>query len=207
MRACARADELRRRSRLRNGRADRPVRDAAMTRSGAPVATSACVTPATTRSTRCASKPVAAPGVRNCRRMKRRWRPGSATPSSSTSRCPSSDATRCCGSRPKACASGSCCSRSTIPPAFPWGGEPILMDGRNVGELTSAGYSRKFGRAIAMGYARTDPDVPPLYGCNAGRRALRGRHRGAHVCSHPALALNGVRTRILCNHLPSKSPP
>ena len=42
--------------------------------------------------------------------------------------------------------------------AFPWGGEPILMDGRNVGELTSAGYSRKLGRAVAMGYARsTEP--------------------------------------------------
>ena len=40
--------------------------------------------------------------------------------------------------------------------AFPWGGEPILMDGRNVGELTSAGYSRKHGRALAMGYARGD---------------------------------------------------
>ncbi len=40
--------------------------------------------------------------------------------------------------------------------AFPWGGEPILMDGTNVGELTSAGYSRKFGRAIAMGYARSE---------------------------------------------------
>jgi 4-methylaminobutanoate oxidase (formaldehyde-forming) len=42
------------------------------------------------------------------------------------------------------------------PAAFPWGGEPILMDGRNVGELTSAGYSRKLGRAVAMGYARAD---------------------------------------------------
>jgi 4-methylaminobutanoate oxidase (formaldehyde-forming) len=42
--------------------------------------------------------------------------------------------------------------------AFAWGGEPILMDGRNVGELTSAGYSRKHARMIAMGYARsTDP--------------------------------------------------
>ena len=30
------------------------------------------------------------------------------------------------------------------------------MDGKSVGELTSAGYSRKFGRAIAMGYARSD---------------------------------------------------
>ncbi len=42
------------------------------------------------------------------------------------------------------------------PEAFPWGGEPILMDGKAVGELTSAGYSRKFGRAVAMGYARSD---------------------------------------------------
>jgi heterotetrameric sarcosine oxidase gamma subunit len=46
--------------------------------------------------------------------------------------------------------------------AFPWGGEPILMDGRMVGELTSAGYSRKHGRAVAMGYARSLPDGPPL---------------------------------------------
>ena len=42
------------------------------------------------------------------------------------------------------------------PAAFPWGGEPIQMDGRYVGELTSAGYSRKHGRALAMGYARSD---------------------------------------------------
>jgi glycine cleavage system aminomethyltransferase T len=30
------------------------------------------------------------------------------------------------------------------------------MDGRNVGELTSAGYSRKHGRAVAMGYAHAE---------------------------------------------------
>jgi 4-methylaminobutanoate oxidase (formaldehyde-forming) len=42
------------------------------------------------------------------------------------------------------------------PAAFPWGGEPILMDGQPVGELTSAGYSRKLGRAVAMGYARAE---------------------------------------------------
>jgi len=42
------------------------------------------------------------------------------------------------------------------PDAFPWGGEPILMDGKNVGELTSTGYSRTYGRAVAMGYARAD---------------------------------------------------
>jgi len=48
------------------------------------------------------------------------------------------------------------------PIAFPWGGEPILMDGRNVGELTSAGYSRKHGRAVAMGYARAGDGVQAL---------------------------------------------
>ena len=48
------------------------------------------------------------------------------------------------------------------PLAFPWGGEPILMDGRNVGELTSAGYSRKHGRAMAMGYARAGDGVAAL---------------------------------------------
>src|SRR5947207_9346731 len=42
------------------------------------------------------------------------------------------------------------------PAAFPWSGEPILMDGKNVGELSSAGYSRKHGRAVALGYARAD---------------------------------------------------
>jgi 4-methylaminobutanoate oxidase (formaldehyde-forming) len=41
------------------------------------------------------------------------------------------------------------------PAAFAWGGEPILMAGANVGELSSAGYSRKLGRAIAMGYVRS----------------------------------------------------
>ncbi len=45
------------------------------------------------------------------------------------------------------------------PAAFPWGGEPILMNGRNVGELTSTGYSRKYGRAVAMGYARGETQL------------------------------------------------
>jgi 4-methylaminobutanoate oxidase (formaldehyde-forming) len=42
------------------------------------------------------------------------------------------------------------------PAAFPWGGEPVLMDGVSVGEITSAGYSRRHGRALAMAYARAD---------------------------------------------------
>ena len=44
------------------------------------------------------------------------------------------------------------------PAVFPWGGEPMLMNGTNVGELTSTGYSRRHGRAIAMGYARAESD-------------------------------------------------
>ncbi|TMG96985.1 MAG: FAD-dependent oxidoreductase [Betaproteobacteria bacterium] len=45
------------------------------------------------------------------------------------------------------------------PRAFPWGGEPLLMNGRAVGELTSAGYSRKYDRAVAMGYARAEAPI------------------------------------------------
>ncbi|MDQ6621121.1 MAG: FAD-dependent oxidoreductase [Pseudomonadota bacterium] len=40
------------------------------------------------------------------------------------------------------------------PDAFAWGGEPILMNGERAGELTSAGYSWKHGRMLAMGYVR-----------------------------------------------------
>jgi 4-methylaminobutanoate oxidase (formaldehyde-forming) len=47
------------------------------------------------------------------------------------------------------------------PAAFPWGGEPVLMDDRYVGELTSAGYSATLGRAVAFVYARSvDADTP-----------------------------------------------
>ena len=48
------------------------------------------------------------------------------------------------------------CSRSTIAAVFRGAANPSCMDGRNVGELTSTGYSRRLGRAIAMGYARAD---------------------------------------------------
>ena len=42
--------------------------------------------------------------------------------------------------------------------AYPWGGEPILMDGRSIGEITSAAYVRSLGRAVAFGYAKS-PDA------------------------------------------------
>ena len=42
------------------------------------------------------------------------------------------------------------------PAAYPWGGEPILMNDVRVSEITSAGYSRKLGHALAMGYVRSE---------------------------------------------------
>ena len=39
------------------------------------------------------------------------------------------------------------------PDAFAWGGEPVMMDSRPIGELTSAGYSRTLGRCIGFAYA------------------------------------------------------
>jgi len=48
------------------------------------------------------------------------------------------------------------------PAAFPWGGEPITMDDRAIGELTSAGYSRRHGRALAMAYARAGDGIGAL---------------------------------------------
>jgi 4-methylaminobutanoate oxidase (formaldehyde-forming) len=49
------------------------------------------------------------------------------------------------------------------PDAFPWGGEAILRDGRDVGEVTSAGYSARLRRAIVMGYVRADRAIDPAY--------------------------------------------
>jgi glycine/D-amino acid oxidase-like deaminating enzyme/glycine cleavage system aminomethyltransferase T len=45
------------------------------------------------------------------------------------------------------------------PAAFPWGGEGILRDGVPVGEITSAGWSHRVGRATAMGYVRSQDGV------------------------------------------------
>ncbi len=70
------------------------------------------------------------------------------------------------------------------PSAFPWGGEPILRDGRDVGELTSAGYSRKLGRAVALGYVRFDapPDAGALV---AGRYQVDIAGALTRVTPHP----------------------
>lgn len=46
------------------------------------------------------------------------------------------------------------------PDAFAWGGEPLLIDGRPLSEVTSAGYSGKLGRSIAFAYVASRGDVP-----------------------------------------------
>ncbi len=43
--------------------------------------------------------------------------------------------------------------------AYAWGGEPILRDGRPVGELTSAGWSTVLGRIIGMGFVRGEAPI------------------------------------------------
>jgi 4-methylaminobutanoate oxidase (formaldehyde-forming) len=48
------------------------------------------------------------------------------------------------------------------PAAFPWGGEPLLMNGRHAGEVTSAGFSWKLGRAVALGYVKSPDAATPL---------------------------------------------
>ncbi|MEO6929543.1 MAG: FAD-dependent oxidoreductase [Casimicrobiaceae bacterium] len=70
------------------------------------------------------------------------------------------------------------------PDAYLWGGEPVLMDGVAVGEVTSAGYSRRFGCAVALAYVRTQQ---PLDGTPLAKVRwvidLGGTHHSAHVAS------------------------
>jgi 4-methylaminobutanoate oxidase (formaldehyde-forming) len=54
------------------------------------------------------------------------------------------------------------------PGVYAWGGEPILREGVPVGELSSAGYSRRHGRMLALGYVRG-----ALPGADAGMPAPR----------------------------------
>jgi len=45
---------------------------------------------------------------------------------------------------------------------FAWGGEPILRDGRPVGELSSVGYSATFGCMVGMGFVHSE-DISGRY--------------------------------------------
>ena len=81
---------------------------------------SACATPATTRSTRCASRPAAAPGAPSCRPTRRRWKPGLGYAVKLDKPAPfiGRDALLRAARR-RAAQAARACSRSTIPPRSP----------------------------------------------------------------------------------------
>jgi 4-methylaminobutanoate oxidase (formaldehyde-forming) len=73
------------------------------------------------------------------------------------------------------------------PAAFAWGGEPILMDGHPVAEITSAGYSAKLGRSVAFGYVKSRDGTAPL----SDARVLAARYAidiaGTHCAATPIM--------------------
>jgi len=50
---------------------------------------------------------------------------------------------------------------------YAWGGEPLLIDGAPVGELSSVGWSPKANACVALGYVRGEAARRP----HAGTRA------------------------------------
>ncbi|TXH37333.1 MAG: FAD-dependent oxidoreductase [Rhodospirillaceae bacterium] len=46
---------------------------------------------------------------------------------------------------------------------FPWGGEILLRDGAPMGEVSSAGYSVRLGRAVVMGYLRSTAPIDTAF--------------------------------------------
>ena len=116
-----------------------------------------------------------------------------------------------CASATPACASASRCSRSTIPPRFRGAASRSSMDGRAIGELTSTGYSRTHGRAVAMALCararrNAEPDRRGDPGC-----ALRGGHRGRNLrCRRTSPCAEGAsRTHdrtVHYGHVPAHRP-
>ena len=73
----------------------------------------------------------------------------------------------------------------------PWGGEPVLRDGEYVGYLTSAGYGHCAGRALALGYVRSD-----AIASNAAYDVeVMGRPTPARRLERPAVDPDGRRMR------------
>ena len=73
----------------------------------------------------------------------------------------------------------------------PWGGEPVLRDGEYVGYLTSAGYGHCAGRALALGYVRSD-----AVASNAAYDVeVIGEPRPARRLDRPPIDPEGTRMR------------
>jgi glycine cleavage system aminomethyltransferase T len=124
----------------------------------------ACATPATTRSTRCASRPGAVPGGRAGPRRDAASRPGWALPWRWTSRQAfiGRDALRAAHGRPL---------RKKLvsvvlddPAHYAWGGEALSLDGQAVGELSSAGWGLRAGRCMGLAWLRGDAALQPHAG-------------------------------------------
>ena len=78
------------------------------------------------------------------------------------------------------------------PDAAALGGEPILLDGRPVGYVTSANFGYSIGRSIVYGYLPAAEAVP-------GRRAavhIFDREVGGEVASEPLFDPRGIRLRV-----------
>jgi glycine cleavage system aminomethyltransferase T/glycine/D-amino acid oxidase-like deaminating enzyme len=73
--------------------------------------------------------------------------------------------------------------------AYAWGGEPILREGKPVGELTSAGWSTTLNRMVGMGYVRSQAPID-LAWIKAGKYALdiAGAVGSATLLTRPAFA-------------------
>jgi len=66
------------------------------------------------------------------------------------------------------------------PEAFAWGGEAIVLDGKTVGEISSAGWSPLAGACVALGYVRGNSANHPHAGTQA-QIGLWGERVGAKL--------------------------
>ena len=72
-----------------------------------------------------------------------------------------------------------------------WGGEPVMLDGRAVGQVTSGGYGHHVDQSIALAYLDS-ADIDP----NADYRVeIVGEPRPARMITAPLFDPNGGRMR------------
>ena len=134
--------------------------------------------PATRRSTRCGSRRATGCGAPTSRPRRRRSRPASASPSSST-RATSSVAMRSPGSTSPSRSSR--CLTLDDPRAVALGSEPVRVGDRLVGRVTSGGYGYTVERSIAYAYLPADeaavgtPSPSRSSASGSGARSRRSR--------------------------------
>ena len=110
--------------------------------------------PATTRSTRCASRPAAAPGAPSSGPTKRRGEAGLGFAVKLDKPAPFIGREALLKRTGQPLAKKLLCFVLDDPGAYVWGGEAIQIDGEPVGELSSAGWSLAAGACVGLGYVR-----------------------------------------------------